>query len=160
MVSVSYPIPLLSSHSLSLLRTSLSFILPFTLSILPPFCSLSGTIVSCFHNRGETFQKEFLSIGEAIARSLVPDDVRMMALTVTAARTTRQQVCRRLGMVKPVLVTESPNRSNIKYIIKSADNIEETFASLVEEIRRLRRARLLSFVVRTYTMTAHVFIFF
>ena len=43
-------------------------------------------------------------------------------------------------MVKPVLVTESPNRSNIKYIIKSADNIEETFASLVEEIRRLRRA--------------------
>ena len=82
--------------------------------------------------RGETFRKEFLVIGEA--RSLIP---RMMALTATATKITRQQVCRRLGMVKPVLVTASPNRPNIKFIVQPADNIEETFSPLVEELRRL-----------------------
>ena len=46
-----------------------------------------------------------MSIGEA--RGLVPDNVRMMALTATATRTTRQLVCPCQGMVKPVLVTES-----------------------------------------------------
>ena len=101
-----------------------------------------------FH-RGETFRKEFLAIGEA--RSLVPDNVRMTALTATATRVTRQKVCQSLCMVKPVLVTESPNRANIKYIIKAATNIEEIFAPLVEEIRRKRTCLDKSIVFcRTY----------
>ena len=57
------------------------------------FVLLSGSIISLnftsIFNRGETFRNEFLSIGEA--RSLVPDNVRMMALTATATQTTRQQ---------------------------------------------------------------------
>ena len=71
--------------------------------------SFSVEVFTLFHHslRGETFRKEFLSIGEV--RSLVPDTVRMMALTATATRSTRQQICKRLGMVKPYLVIESPN---------------------------------------------------
>ena len=84
----------------------------------------------------------------------------MMALTATATRTTRQQVCSRLGMVKPVLVTESPNRMNIKYIVESAENIEETFAPLVEEIRRLRTFmdKIIVFC-RTYDDCSRIYLF-
>ena len=38
-------------------------------------------------------------------------------------------------MVKHYIVTRSPNHSKIMYDVHVADNIEETFASLVEEIR-------------------------
>ena len=109
-------------------------------------------------NRGETFRKEFLSIGEA--RSLVPDNVRMMALTATATRTTRQQICRRLGMVKPHIVTESPNRQNIHYAVQVAGNIEETFAPLIEEIRRKRTAmdKVIIFC-RTYDESSRIYLF-
>ena len=84
----------------------------------------------------------------------------MMALTATATRTTRQQVCRRLGMVKPVLIIESPNRSNIKYIIKPANNIEETFAPLVEELRRLRTMMDKRIIFcRTYDDCSRIYLF-
>ena len=141
----------------------LSFEFAYSCISLSALCTfLPGThehfIVACFNNRGETFRKEFLLIGEA--RSLVPDNVRMMALTAIATRSTREEVCRRLGMVKPVLVTESPNRTNIKYTIKSAENIEETFSQLVEEIRRLRTAmdKIIIFC-RTYDDCSRIYIF-
>ena len=78
-----------------------------------------------------------MSIGEA--RGLVLDNVRMMALTATSMRTTWLQVCRCQGMVKLVLVTKSPN---IKHIVKAADNVEETFAPLVEEILLIHQKSL------------------
>ena len=86
-------------------------------------------IILCLNNGGETFRKEFLNIGEA--RSLVPDIVRMMAPTATATQTSRQQICKRLGMVKPFLVVESPNRPNITYSVLAAETVEETLAPLV-----------------------------
>ena len=43
-------------------------------------------------------------------------------------------------MVKPFFITESCDQPNIKYCVRSADIIEETFAPLVEEIRRKRTA--------------------
>lgn len=86
--------------------------------------------------RGETFRREFLNIGEI--RSLVPSSVGLMALTATATGSTRKQVCRLLGMVHPDIVSKSPNRANIKYIVNIPSTIEEMFAPVIEEIRRCR----------------------
>ena len=55
----------------------------------------------------------------------MPENVRMMAPTATATHTTRQQVCHRMGMLKLVLVIESPNQSNIKYMVKAANNLKK-----------------------------------
>ena len=60
----------------------------------------------------------------------------MMALTATTTQTSRQQICKRVGMVKPFLVVESPNQPNITYSVLAAETVEETFAPLVEEIRQ------------------------
>ena len=109
-------------------------------------------------NRGETFRKEFLAIGEA--RSLVPEWVKMMSLTATATIETRQQVCRRLGMVKPFLVSESPNRPNSIIIVKAANNIEETFAPLVEDVRQLRTMLDKSIIFcHTYDECSRIYLF-
>ncbi len=100
-------------------------------------------------HRGETFRKAFSNIGDA--RSLIPSGTNMMALTATATKTTRLYVCRRLGMLHPKVISLSPNRENIKYYVTLATVIEDTFAPLVEEIRRERRdlGRLIIFC-RTY----------
>ncbi len=50
-------------------------------------------------HRGETFHKAFLELGEV--RSIIPDSVRMLALTATATKATRIAVCRTLGMIRP-----------------------------------------------------------
>ena len=84
--------------------------------------------------RGETFRREFLTIGEA--RSLIPSHVNVMALTATVTKSTCVQVYKLLGMVQPKVVSISPNRKNIKYSVVVASNIEENFAPLVEEVRR------------------------
>lgn len=116
------------------------------------------TIMLFYVNRGETFRKEFSNIGEA--RSLIPTAVHVMALTATATKLTCQQVCRSLGMIKPFIVSESPNRTNIKYIVQSGDVLEETFAPLVEEIRRCRihMGKVIIFC-RSYDDCAHIYIF-
>ena len=92
-------------------------------------------------------------------RSLVPESVHMMALTATATTATRQQVCRRLGMVCPYIVTESPNRPNIKYSVNAPTNIEEKFAPLVEERRRMHIAmdRSIIFFFFTYDDCSHIY---
>ena len=84
----------------------------------------------------------------------------MMALTATATRSTRQQICKRLGMVKPYLVIESPNRSNIVYSVYPAETIEGTFAPLVEEIRRKRTSmeKVIIFC-RTYDESSRIYLF-
>ena len=42
-------------------------------------------------------------------------------------------------MLNPVVVAESPNKPNIKYVvINKPGTLEETFAPLVEEVRRNR----------------------
>ena len=49
--------------------------------------------------RGQSFRKVFAHLGEV--RSLIPEDVRVVALTATATVHTRKAVCKLLGMVDP-----------------------------------------------------------
>ena len=70
-------------------------------------------------------------------RSLIPEKVRVMALTATATRSSRQDICKILQLVKPAIVAISPNKPNIKYAVKAnPGTLEETFANLVEELQQ------------------------
>ena len=62
-----------------------------------------------------------------------------MALTATATIQTQRAICKTLRMVNPAIVTELPSKPNIKYIIqRDPGSFEETFAPLVEEVKRFR----------------------
>ena len=111
-------------------------------------------------HRGTTFRQTYLDIGNI--RSLLPEKVRVMALTATATVVTRNAVCRIIGMTSPSIISEIPNRPNIKYIVNSGSkNIEETFAPLVEEVK-LKRASMDRVIVycRTYDSCASIFLYF
>ncbi len=87
--------------------------------------------------RGDTFRKAFSELGEV--RSLLPPHKNLMALTVTATKATRRSVERSHGMMSAMIVSDPPNRPNIKYnICLNPGTLEEVFASLMEELRNKR----------------------
>ena len=45
--------------------------------------------------------------------SLVHSHVRLMALTAPATIKSRKEICHALGMKNPVVISQSPNKSNI-----------------------------------------------
>lgn len=88
-------------------------------------------------SRGDNFRKAFSEISDV--RSLVPETVRLMALTATASKETRRSVCKTLGMCKPAIISEPPNRTNIKFILHAnVSTLEESFDPLVQELRHRR----------------------
>ena len=128
-------------------------------SVLPVTLQFNNLITpSVIYSRGETFRREYLAIGEA--RSLIPSHVNMMALTATATKSTRVQVCKLLGMVQAKVVSISPNRANIKYYVVTSSNIEDNFAPLVEEVRRQRLTMDKTIIFcRTYDDSSHIYLF-
>ena len=110
--------------------------------------------------RGETFRAAFSQVGEV--RSLIPKTVHVMALTATATKETRKAVCRKLGMTDPVIVSQVPNRPNIRYtVVQSPGNIEDAFAPLVEQLQRERTLmeRIIIYC-RTYEICSTIYLFF
>ena len=83
--------------------------------------------------RGNAFHTEFSKVGEI--KSILPKQVNVMALTATATNSTRREICITLGMVKPLIVSRSPNKPNIYYYVsRKDDGLEIAFAPLLEEI--------------------------
>ena len=88
-------------------------------------------------HRGDEFRKEFSKLGEI--RSLLPDNIRIMALTATASQTTRKVVCRMLGMVDPAYIIKSPDKPNIFFnVFTKPATIAEAFDPLIEHLRQYR----------------------
>ena len=94
-------------------------------------------VYSC---RGDTFRKEFSQLGDA--RSLIPETVRIMALTTTATKPTRRAIIRVLRKVNPEVVSNSPNKVNIKYAVKlNSSSLEKMFAPLLKGCAKKGRVR-------------------
>ena len=92
---------------------------------------------------------------------MVSSRVQIMALTATATRQSRQDICRTLGMTKPVVVSQSPNKPNITYELHvKRETVEETLAPLVEQLRRERNTmeRVLIFCHK-YDDDTHIYHF-
>ena len=93
---------------------------------------------------------------------MLSHDVSIMALTATATKTSRKTICHVLGMMKPVVVAESPNKTNIKYsVLPKLSTIEETFAPLMEEVQRARvNVDKTIIFCRTYDNVTRIYRFF
>ena len=102
-------------------------------------------IYAYLNYRGETFRKEFSKLGDV--RSLIPESVRVMALTATA---TRRAVIKQLKKIQPKIVS----------VLMNTHSLEETFAPLIEGIRQKRKSmdRTIIFC-RTYDQCAHIYMF-
>jgi superfamily II DNA helicase RecQ len=83
--------------------------------------------------RGGSFRSVLLRIGEI--RSLIPDNVNVMALIATVTKSSCTYICQILGMSKPVVVTLSPDKPNIKYTVKMSDDVSATFKPIIQELR-------------------------
>ena len=94
-------------------------------------------------------------------RSLLPNGVHLMALTATATKQTREDICRTLGMKNPVVIADSPNKPNIKYsVVRNPGTLEETFESLIEEVRKNRQLTERTIIFcRTYDSCARIYMF-
>ena len=68
----------------------------------------------------------------------MPGHVHVMALTATASKKTRQQIIRIIGMVRPFIISQSPDRPNISYGVETPAKMEDTFIALAEEHKGCR----------------------
>lgn len=60
--------------------------------------------------------------------------MNVMALTATATKTLRKDVCGVLGMENPVVVSISPDKKNIKYLVAGHVTIEKTFGLIADQL--------------------------
>ena len=82
--------------------------------------------------RGDEFRKEYSRLGEV--RSILPQNVNVMALTATATKTLRKDVSDLLGMESPVLVSVSPDKENIKYLVAGHVTMEKSFGPIADQL--------------------------
>ena len=98
-------------------------------------------------------------IGEV--RSMLPDEVNVMALTATATKTLRYSVSRTIGMRNPYVVAIAPCRKNIIYTVKKFESVESTLGVVVERLRRERTCMPRTIIYgRSLRMCADIFLFF
>ena len=85
-----------------------------------------------------------------------------MALTATATKTSRKDICRKLGMVNPFILSHSPNKKNIKILNRQKnEGIEIAFAPLLEELQTNRvKVERTIILCRTYDSTERIYLYF
>lgn len=96
-------------------------------------CSIhSHNYSSTTHCRGEEFRKEYSRLGEI--RSILSQDVNVMALTATATKSLREDVMKLLGMKSAVVVAVNPDKANIKYEVAPFISMNKTFGALANQL--------------------------
>lgn len=67
---------------------------------------------------------DFARLGEV--RSLIPPHVNILALTAIATKATRKVVVKRLSMKSPEIISVTPDKPNLMYLVQTKPNsIEE-----------------------------------
>ena len=122
---------------------------------------LIGVLIAWYscNSRGDFFRREFSMLGEV--RSLIPPEVRIMALTATASVKTRDRVIKILGMDNPCVISVSPHKANIVYWVFPKTSIEEHFGPVMKQLREVRHSmpRMIVFC-RQYEECASLYQYF
>ena len=126
----------------------------------PPYANKVVAVVvdeaHCVKLWGDKFRPVFAEVGDV--RSLVPSNVRMMALTATATTETFYVVTNRLAMQSPCLVSLPPHRDNIVYRVKPKVSLEEFVTSIHGGLKTLGSKYPKTLVyVRTYTNCSEIY---
>ena len=115
-----------------------------------------------FNCRIEKFRTEFSHLDEV--RSIIPETVRVMALTATATKSTRKFI-NSLSMQMPEIVYVPPTRENIMYAVmnkpRGDDAICEVFQCTVEKLKieRSNMGRVIIFC-KMYNSVISIYQFF
>ena len=86
-------------------------------------------------NRGNDFRIEYAHLGEI--RSLISQNVNLMALTATATKETYKSVCLRLSLSGPVIIGCSSYRDKISYIVKPMPKKDSFCKRLARDIKKM-----------------------
>ena len=101
--------------------------------------NLMGLVVDeahCVKTWGDDFRIAFSEIGTL--RSLIPQHVKVMALTATCTVETLQIIKERLAMQEPEIIALSPQRPNIFYSLQPPTNLEKLSTDLADELKQDR----------------------
>ena len=90
----------------------------------------------CVKLWGDKFRDAFSKIGDL--RSLLPANVRIMALTATATNASFKVICDRLCLQSPSVIALPPTRDNIMYQVLPKITIEDLTTTLCKELRAER----------------------
>ena len=82
--------------------------------------------------RGDEFRLAFSQIGDL--RSIIPENVHILALTGTATLEVYNSVVKRLSLKDPAVIGLSPSRDNIKYHVEPLLSIQHLSEMLAEGI--------------------------
>lgn len=82
--------------------------------------------------KAESFCIAFAEIGTL--RSIIPRTVKVLALTATATKETFDYITKHLSLQDPIIIGLSPDRSNIKYSVKSCTNSNDLCSELAGEL--------------------------
>ena len=100
------------------------------LTLLEPYC------YHCYPHRGSSFREDYSRLGEV--RSLIPTDVHIMALTATATSNTRANIVHTLCMEDSYVLSVSPHKKNVVYVVKRKGEMEEVVQILARGLQNLR----------------------
>lgn len=108
---------------------------------------------------GDTFCCEFSRLVEV--RSIIPEDINVMALTVTATKSSRADIIKSLCMQKPVIVSTPPIKDNIHYCVSKKSSISLSLSPVCQALanRRTKMRRIITFC-RTYDEVTVVYYLF
>ena len=110
----------------------------------------------CHFYRGKEFRTEFSNLDTV--RSIIPETVKVMALTATATKTTRNFIIKSLSMQAPEIIYIPPTRDNILYAVmekpKGYNAVSEVFKCITDKLKAERTSvgRIIIFC-KTYTIT-------
>ena len=109
---------------------------------------------SCY--RGDEFRLAFARIGEL--RSIIPENVGMMALTATVTKDMLTVIKERLSLRDPVLIGLPPSQPNITYKIEQLPSLSEFCDNISGEILSMRLAYPKTLIFcRSYTDCAELY---
>ena len=91
-----------------------------------------NTTVLFYYIRGDSFCKVFSCLDEA--RSIIPQNVNLMALTATATKTSRELILSNLHMHSPYVVSVIPYKGNIKYSVSQFQLIEQCVSPVIQSL--------------------------
>jgi len=108
--------------------------------------------------RGESYRPVLRRVGEV--RSLIPLHVHIMALTATATKTDRTDICKVLGMRNPYILSRCPNRQNLIYSVGSFESVSTTFKQFAARLKQEKNIFPKTIIyVRSYDMCADIYLF-
>ena len=98
-----------------------------------------------------------LRIGEI--RSLLPDQARIMALTATATEKLRKTASSIIGLRDEVVVSKSPCKNNIMYVVVESAAIEEVFMPIAKRLHEDRSSYPRTLIYcRSYTDCSNIYL--